>query len=171
MSAAGLVLKLAADLGISVVALDGDLDVQAASRPPDVILDLLAANKQELLDFLSPGRNGWSADDWRAYYDERAAANDFLHALRPCEAAARAFDCCVSHWLDQHPPSCTLGLCAGCDGGSTTYDPLTPYGTGPSVAWLHKNCWPVWYAGRKAAAETALTTLGVGIAAPAGNEA
>jgi hypothetical protein len=36
------------------------------------VLDLLSRHKGEVVALLRPGRNGWSAEDWRAFFDERA---------------------------------------------------------------------------------------------------
>ena len=70
-------LKAARAAGIEL-ALDGDdLALSAASAPPAVVLDALSRHKAEIVALLRPGRDGWSAEDWQVYFDERAGIAEF----------------------------------------------------------------------------------------------
>jgi hypothetical protein len=70
-------LKAARAVGIELV-LDGDnLVLEAASEPSAVILGALSRHKAEIIAMLRPGRDGWSADDWQLFFEERAAVAEF----------------------------------------------------------------------------------------------
>ena len=106
----------------------------------------------------------WDADDWRAFYDERAGVLAADGDLRPRDVEARAFECCVAEWLIRNPVRSDPGRCQAC-GVFDACDPLLPYGTTESGhTWLHGRCWPAWYQGRKAAAVAALKALGIDVA-------
>ena len=65
-------LKAARAAGVEL-RLDGDdLVLEAAAPPPPVILNLLARHKSEIVALLRQGRDGWSREDWRVFFDERA---------------------------------------------------------------------------------------------------
>ena len=165
MSAADAI-KTARAAGIDL-GIDGDdLVLNATVPPPPAVLDLLSRHKVAIVTLLRPAKDGWSADDWRVFFDERAGIAEFDGGLPRDQAEARAFACCVAEWLNHHPVRSPQGRCLGCGGGEHAHDPLLPFGihsTGHS--WLHSRCWPAWHAGRKAEAVTALATMG--IAAPA----
>ena len=46
-------------------------------RRPLAILDLLSRHKPGIVALLRPGRDGWSAEDWQAFFDERAGIAEF----------------------------------------------------------------------------------------------
>ena len=82
-------LKAARAAGIEL-ALDGDdLALSAASAPPAAVLDALSRHKAEIVALLRPGRDGWSAEDWQVYFDERAGIAEFDGGLPRAEAEAR----------------------------------------------------------------------------------
>jgi hypothetical protein len=155
-------LKVARAAGVEL-ALDGDdLVLNAASAPPAAVLDVLSRHKAEIVSLLRPGCDGWSAEDWQVFFDERAGIVEFDGGLPRPEAEARAFDCCVVRWLDSNPERSTPGRCLGCGCAERPDNPVLPFGTEPgSHAWLHSTCWPVWHAGRKAEAVAALGTMGI----------
>jgi hypothetical protein len=155
-------LSAARSAGVRI-RLDGDgLELSAEQEPPEKLLDLLHRHKSELLRLLHPSLEGWSAEDWQAFFDERAAILEFDGGL-PCrEAEARAFDCCVAEWLNRNTTPSAPGRCLGCGGGERAGDPLLPFGTDTSGhAWLHRACWPGWYLAREAEAVAALSSMGV----------
>ena len=96
-------LNAARAAGVAL-ALDGDVLVLcAASEPPAAVLDAVSRHKAEIVALLRPGRDGWSAEDWQAYFDERAGIFEFDGGLPRAEAEARAFECCVVEWLNRNP--------------------------------------------------------------------
>jgi hypothetical protein len=159
-------LKAARDAGIGL-HVDGDgLVLEAYAPPPAAVLDLLSRHKAGVIALLQPDRDGWSAEDWHAFFDERAGIAEFDGGLPRIEAEARAFACCVAEWLNRNPVRSPPGRCLGCSDGDHAHDPLLPFGTGVTGhAWLHGRCWSAWQAGRKAEGLAAL--IAMGIAAPA----
>ncbi len=150
-------LKAARAAGIEL-ALDGDdLALSAASAPPATVLDELFRHKAEIVALLRPG-DGWSAEDWQVYFDERAGIAEFESGLSRAEAEAHAFECCVVEWLNRNPVCSPPGRCFGCGRSEDNNDPLRPYGTEQSDhAWLHSRCWEAWQANRKAKAVAVLS--------------
>lgn len=155
-------LKAARAAGVRL-GIDGDdLTLEAATAPPPALLDLLSRHKADVTALLRAGRDGWSGEDWLAYFDERVDIAEFDGGLPRGEAEARAFDCCVVEWLNRNPGRSPPGHCLGCGGGDQARDALLPFGTEPTGhAWLHSCCWPAWHASRKAEAVVALSTFGI----------
>jgi hypothetical protein len=143
MRDAAQALKAARAAGVEL-ALDGsDLVLEAASAPPGAVLDALSRHKGEIVALLRPGRDGWSAEDWQAYFDERTGIAEFDGGLPRAEAEAQAFACCVVGWLNRNPVRSPPGHCLGCGELEHAHDPLRPYGTEPAGhVWLHSGCWP-----------------------------
>ena len=46
--------------------------LEAASEPPAAVLESLSRHKAEIIAMLRPGRDGWSAEDRQAYFEESA---------------------------------------------------------------------------------------------------
>ncbi len=154
------VLKLARSAGIRI-RIDGDaLALDADAAPPPALLDLLARHKPEVLALLRPGGDGWSGEDWRAFFDERAGVAEFEGGLPRDQAEVRAFGCCVAEWLNRNPVRSPPGRCLACGGSHHAHDLLLPFGTEPTGhAWLHSRCWAAWHASRKAEAVAALAAF------------
>jgi hypothetical protein len=159
-------LKAAHAAGVEL-AIDGDdLVLEAASEPPAAVLGALSKHKAEIVALLRPGRDGWSAEDWQAFFDERAGIAEFDHGLLRDKAEAQAFTRCVVEWLNHHPPPCAPGRCAGCGKPETPFAMVLPFGAGEHHAWLHADCWPAWHQSRQAEAATVLRKMGI---APGGS--
>ena len=153
-------LKAARAAGIDL-AVDGDaLALRAATAPLAAVLDALFRHKAEIIALLRRGRDGWSAEDWQVYFDERAGIAEFDGGLSRAEAEARAFECCVAEWLNRNPVCSSPGRCLECGGKENAWDKLLPYGAEPTGhAWLHSGCWETWHANRKAKAGAALSLI------------
>jgi hypothetical protein len=131
-------LKAAKAAGIKLRVEGCDLALEANAPPPADLLERLARLKPEIVALLRPGRDGWLAEDWQAYFDERASIAEFDGGLPRPEAEARAFECCVVEWLNrnfEHSP--------------------------PGHISLRSSSWPAWYAGRNAKAVAALKAMGI----------
>jgi len=152
LNAAGA-LKAARAAGLKLMA-DGDaLALSAASAPPAALMDALFRHKAEIMALLQPGRDGWSAEDWQVYFDERAGIAEFDGGLSRAEAEAQAFECCVAEWLNRNPVCSSPSRCLECGGREEKWDKLLPYGAEPTGhAWLHPRCWERWHANLKAKA-------------------
>ena len=112
-----------------------------------------------------PAPTGWSADDWLAFFDERAGVAEFDGGLPRAEAERQAFEACIVEWLNRSfAPSDPAAGCAACGGPETAREPLLPCGGGVAHVWLHSGCWGVWMDRRRAEAIAALAGHGVGVA-------
>jgi hypothetical protein len=150
-------------VGGNKLSMDGDdLVLEARAPPPAVVLDLLARRKADIVRLLSPGRDGWSAQDWQDFFDERVEICK-LDGLVPREQAEDcAVDWCIAEWLNRNSICSPAGSCFGCGGKEEPVDPLLPFGIGSGGrVWLHSRCQPAWYAGRKAEAISELATKGI----------
>jgi hypothetical protein len=167
MSAADA-LRAARAAGIQL-GIDGDdLMLEASTSPPPAVIDLLSRHKAAIVALLRPAEDGWSAEDWQVFFDERAGIVEFDGGLPRPDAEAQAFACCVVEWLNHNPERSPAGRCLDCGGGRDhAHDPLLPCGVEPTGhAWLHSCCWHPWYEARKAKAVAALAAMG--ITAPTG---
>jgi len=155
-------LKAARAAGVRL-GIDGDaLTLEAATAPPPIVLDLLARHKAGIVALLRPANDGWSGEDWLAFFDERAGIAESDGGLPRQEAEARAFEFCIVEWLNRNPAWSLPGRCLGCGEAEHPHDPLLPFGIEPTGhAWLHSRCWPAWHTGRKAEAVAALAKLGI----------
>jgi hypothetical protein len=155
-------LRAARAAGIELRVEGCDIALEAHAPPPADLLQRLARHKLEIVALLRPGRDGWSAEDWQAYFDERAGIAEFDGGLPRPEAEARAFACCVVEWLNRSFERSPPGRCLACGGGDHAHDALLPHGIETAGhAWLHSRCWPAWHAGRKAEAVAALKAMGI----------
>jgi hypothetical protein len=144
------------------LAVDGDhLALKAASAPPAAVLDALSRHKAEIVMLLRPGRDGWSAEDWRARFDERAGFLEHDGGLSPLDAEVKAFEYCIVEWLNANPVQSLAGRCAWCGKVETRSIKVVPFGAGEHHAWLHAYCWPAWHHSRRTEAAMALRTMGI----------
>jgi hypothetical protein len=155
-------LSAARSAGVRI-RLDGDtLDLSAEREPPKRLLELLHCHKPELLRLLHSSLEGWSAEDWQVFFNERAAICEFDGGLSRPGAEGCAFACCVSEWLNRNTTPSAHGHCLSCIGGDRDGDPLLPFGTETSGhAWVHRSCWPAWHQAREAEAVAALISMGI----------
>ena len=148
--------------GIEVAVNGADLVLKAISPPPEPILTGLSCNKAEIIALLRPSDDGWSAEDWQVFFDERAGITEFDGELPRPDAETLAFECCVVEWLNRSFKRSPPGRCCACGGCDSAHDVLRPHGVEPTGhVWLHSRCWPAWHAGRKANAVTALNAMGI----------
>jgi hypothetical protein len=113
---AGEALKAARAVGIRLGIDGGDLLLEAAAPPPAPVLDLLSRHKADVVQMLCPAEDGWSAEDWQVFFDERASIAEFDGGLSGADAEAQAFECCVIEWLNRHPERSPPGHCLACGG-------------------------------------------------------
>ncbi len=155
-------LELARAAGVRI-EIDGDaLTLDADFAPPLAVLELLARHKAQVIALLRLGGDGWSGEDWRAFFDERAAIAEFDGGLPRDQAEARAFAGCVVEWLNRNPVLSPSGRCHGCGEAGHGQEPLLPFSAEPTGhAWLHSHCWPSWHDRRMTAARSALLGMGI----------
>ena len=87
MSAAKAVMEARA-AGVQLRVVDEDLALAAATEPSAAVLELLSRHKPAIVDWLRPGPDGWSRDDWHSYFDERAGLAEFDGGLSRDQAEA-----------------------------------------------------------------------------------
>jgi hypothetical protein len=155
-------LRAARVAGIHLEVEGDDLLLEASTPPATNILDALSRHKADVVRILRPVKDGWSAEDWRLYFEERAAVAEYDGGLLRTEAEAQAFKCCVVKWLDLNPTPSAPGHCAWC-GGPNDRAPVVPFGTEPGThTWLHTQCWTEWQKMRRSRAKQALNRMGIG---------
>jgi hypothetical protein len=81
MSAADA-LKAARVARIELVLDGDDLVLEASTAPPAAVFDALARHKAEIVALLRPGEDGWTVEDWRVFFEERAGIVEFDCGLR-----------------------------------------------------------------------------------------
>jgi hypothetical protein len=108
--------------------------------------------------------DSWSADDWLAYFHERAGIREFDAGPPRLEAARLAMADCVEHWQRRNSPAphgpengCWQCGHAGTDAGGA--DPLTSRCCRGGVFWIHPRCWADYDASADAAAHVALKPI------------
>lgn len=159
-------LRLAHAAGIKLSVDENDLVLEAPSEPPSDILDTLRQHKTGIVELLRRGLwvrcSKWSAEDWLAYFAERAEIAEFDSGVSRAEAESRAFEWCLAEWLIRNSAYSSPDNCLGCGRGELPHDRLLPVGIGGTGrVWLHSRCQPAWYTGRKAEALAALAAMGI----------
>ena len=96
-------LRAAHAAGVAVMLDGASLVLEANAEPPQAVLDMLSCHKLAILDLLRPGRDGWTAEQWRAYFDKRTGIAASNSGLPRAEADALALACCVIEWMNRNP--------------------------------------------------------------------
>lgn len=114
-------------------------------------------------------RSDWTADDWRDFYQERAAIMEYDGEISREEAERLALDWCIMTWMAANPP-CGLSkeLCSACGEpiGRVGEDSIPLLAGKESHAWIHHTCFDKWWLQRRSLAVTALAKMGVFCKAP-----
>ena len=103
-------------------------------------------------------------NDWRIFYEERAAIIEYDSGVSRSEAEAQAWECTVIQWMNKTPPkSIDDDHCASCGHhiGDVGRDAVPFLSGGGGHVWLHHGCHPTWMTRRRSDAEKALTAMGV----------
>ena len=99
----------------------GSISVKGVQSAIDRWLPAFRRNKAAIISLLQPGEDGWSPQDWRVFFDERAGIAESDGGLSRAEAEASAYAHCLAEWLNRNPMRSPSGRCFGCGG----YDPRT----------------------------------------------
>ncbi len=157
-------LRLAQASGVHLGVDGDDLILDADLEPPVEVVEAIRQNKAEIVALLTTPGSDWSAEDWRAYFDERVGTAEHDGGLSRADAEQRAYECCVVEMLWQNPPSASgPERCAHCSEllGEPGRDGL-PYLTGDGGhTWVHSGCHGDWTAQRRSEAVAALAFLGL----------
>jgi hypothetical protein len=155
-------LKAAREAGIELELEGDDLVWEADERPTAAILDLLSRHKAGIMRLLRPAGDGWSAEDWQAFFDERAAIVEHDGGFPRLDAEMSAFEDCVDHRLALHPPIAgEYRYCLRCGTPVSDQDKAGVVVTcvGGTIGRLHDVCAPTWKNLRRWEARTALRWL------------
>jgi hypothetical protein len=114
-------------------------------------------------------RADWSAEDWRARFDERAGFLEHDGGLLRNQAELQAFEHCIVEWLNANPCSSPAGRCTWCGKPETPGAMVLPFGVGERHAWIHAECWPAWHQSRRAEAAIALRSMDIAPGSPLGD--
>jgi hypothetical protein len=154
-------LRAARTAGIEVEVDGNSLLLEATSEPPAVVLASLSRHKTEIIALLRPGPDGWSAEDWQVFFDERAAIAEF-DGVPHADAEAQAFERCIVEWLNRNPTPSAAARCLWCGQSESPGAVVVPYGTELGThAWLHPECWPGWHDLRQSRSREALARMGI----------
>src|SRR4029453_17284667 len=96
-------LRAARAAGIKLDIDGDDLLWAAPEQPSTAVLALLARHKAGIVRLLRSGDDKWSAEDWQAFFDERAGIAEYDGGRSRQEAEALAFEHCVLEWLIRIP--------------------------------------------------------------------
>jgi hypothetical protein len=138
-----------------------DLVLDADLEPPTDVVDAIKYHKAGIIELLSPSVERWNAEDWQAFYDERAGIAEHDGRQTREQAESTAFECCVVEWLNRHPEPSQPDCCAWCSKLGTECS-IVPFLAGDAGhTWLHPECWEDWYQARQREAVAALDRLGI----------
>ena len=155
-------LKAAQVAGVRIMADGGDLLLDADAPPPTPVLDALKRYKAEIVALLASNAEEWSAEEWQAFFDERAGIAEFDGGQSRADADSVAFECCLAEWLNRHPERSDPGRCAWCQKPDRDGHAVIPFGTeSHGHTWLHPECWNGWHTARKAESVAALSMMGI----------
>lgn len=106
----------------------------------------------------------WDGNDFRAFYEERAAILEYDGELDRPEAERQAFEATIIQWMNlSPPPNHDDDHCAQCGSpvGRIGTDSV-PYLTGGGGrVWLHRGCHSAWMARRRREATEAINAMGI----------
>lgn len=152
-------LDAAERAGVEITVDGATLRLQADAPPPAEVLDLLRRHKAEIILLVT---DSWSPEEWRGFYDERAALREHDGRASHAEAEAGALKETVAEWLARHLRSSSPISCVLCRDPETEVSPLLPFiAEGNARIWAHRRCWPIWRGDRDAEATTALARIGL----------
>jgi len=158
-------LTVARAAGVDLTVDGADLVLSAPAPPPALVIDLLSRHKVDIIAFLRAEGDGWTPDDWQAFFDERAGFAEHEGELPREEAEARAYACCVVEMMNRTLVVSDPDRCVYCGGDDRSGDRLLPFvATTTGHTWLHPACWESWFRGQQGDAAAALAAMGIGLA-------
>jgi hypothetical protein len=165
MSPTEVIKRAAGDGVLLAFSASGSISARGNRSAVNRWLPAIRQHKAALLELLRPAEDGWSSQDWQAFFEERAGIAESDGGLLRAEAEARAFDWCVAEWLNRNPAHSPPGRCFGCGRDEASHNPVLPIGVGSrGKVWLHSGCSSAWYTARKAEAIAALAAMGISAA-------
>lgn len=107
-------------------------------------------------------QTAWDAEEWRGYFDEKAAIAEHDGGQSRTDAEALALAVCIAKWMNEHapPPTRPENGCVHCHKPMPEFDAL-PFLTRGGHCWLHSSCHKPWIARLQAGATAALAAIGI----------
>ena len=154
---------------------------QALSSPSRLLnlLKLLNGSRARALAALAtlagpprPTRDSWSAADWQAYFEERAAIREYdgglVEDLKPNASPSRTRS--LVGFPPIRLPASSDERCLHCGVGHRSDDELLPVLASGGHVWVHNACWTDWYGLRRREAAAALNAIGLVLPASGGDQ-
>ena len=155
-------LRLARENGIRLGVEGADLILDADREPARPVLEALRRHKAGIVALLATEKGDWTAEDWLAFFNERAGIAEFDAKQTRTDAEALAFESCLVEWLDRHPERSDSGRCAWCDKPDRDGHTVVPFGTeSHGHTWLHPECWNDWRQDRRERGQQSLVAMGL----------
>ncbi len=156
-------LRLARENGVRLGVAGADLILDADREPAPRVLEAIRRHKAGIVALLTAADGDRTAEDWQAFFHERAGIAEFDGGESRADAEALAFEFCIVEWLNRHPEHSDPGRCAWCGKPDRDGHAVVPFGAeGHGHTWLHPECWNAWHDNRRKKAEDALAQLGLG---------
>ncbi len=139
-----------------------DLILDADLEPPVDVVNAIRRHKAEIIELLAPPGDRWTAEDWRALFDERAGIAEFDGGQTRADAEVLAFERCIVEWLNRHLEHSDPDRCAWCEKPDRDTHTVVPFGTeNHGHTWVHPECWNDWHERRVRQATEALIEFGL----------
>ncbi len=160
-------LRMARENGVRLCVAGADLILDADREPAPRVLEAIRRHKAGIVALLTVPTGDWTAEEWQAFFDERACITEFDGGLPRPEAEARAFECCIVEWLNRHMGRSDPGRCAWCEKPDPVGHAVVPFGTeSHGHTWLHPEYWSDWDENRREAAQEQTSLAAINIARP-----
>ena len=135
-------LRMAQENGIRLGIAGADLILDAEREPAPAVLEAIRRHKEEIVALLVADHDDWTAEDWQAFFDERAGIAEYNGGVSRPEAEARAFEWCITEWTNRNPEPSPPDRCAWCKKQDNSGISVVPFGTQDhGHTWLHPECW------------------------------
>ena len=148
--------------GVKVVLIDDRLELQAARKPPETVLNALRQVREELILLLRQEPGKLCGIDYIDHYEERAAFGEFEAGMTRNVAELNAYECCISLWMSQNPPEIPdRYFCVHCGAETGNHDLALALQTHGRNAWVHARCHRPFLTARRQFAIKALAQFGI----------
>jgi hypothetical protein len=155
MATAEMIVNEIERAGGTIRVVGGALRVRFGADPtPELVAAIRTLKLAVIAYLLRPAGATWSAEEWQAFFDERAGIREHDGHHSRTQAEQDALEDCLAQWLALHPPApgeASAG-CFAC-GKKGAGDPnLVPHLTHGGHFWLHQRCWEAYWANRRSVA-------------------
>ena len=155
-------LRMAQENGIRLGIAGADLILDAEREPAPAVLEAIRRHKEGIVALLVADHDEWTAEDWQAFFDERAGIAEYNGGVSRPDAEAHAFRWCITEWMERNPEPSLSDRCAWCNKPDLSGTSVVPFGTqSHGHTWLHPECWSDWSRTRRERGQRALAAMGL----------